>query len=277
MRGASLVGVLALTAVLAGCSAPAPVPGGSDSAPTAAAGAPSSSPTATQSPTAADFAVPSTCDGLLPPELAASFASQGLTGSEVAVFGDVAVGDPIPVLDYDTNVDSGIVMADYLFCEWTGSDQTIDIFLGRVDATSRPLVVSEFWSFDRRIDRTAATVVMTFDGARAATTAQDFINHDLISRLGISGISVGYDFHFGKGRSGSPSLLVAEAPRLGIEVHVQPHVDILDRPVSSTAIRTRRRARNSRSSPPSSMRQNQYSDASGSEPRTLLLRALIRL
>lgn len=80
-------------------------------------------------------------------------------------------------------------------------------------------------------------VVMTFDGARAGTSAQDFINHDLIGRLGISGISVGYDFHFGKGRAGSPSLLAAEAPRLGIEVHVQPHIDILERPVSSTAIR----------------------------------------
>ena len=80
-------------------------------------------------------------------------------------------------------------------------------------------------------------VVMTFDGTRAGTTAQDFINHDLIGRLGISGVSVGYDFHFGKGRTGSPSLLAAEAPKLGIEVHVQPHVDILDRPVSSSAIR----------------------------------------
>lgn len=80
-------------------------------------------------------------------------------------------------------------------------------------------------------------VVMTFDGARAGTTAQDFINQDLIGRLGISGISVGYDFHFGKGRGGSPSLLAAEAPRLGIEVHIQPHIDILERPVSSTAIR----------------------------------------
>jgi riboflavin kinase/FMN adenylyltransferase len=80
-------------------------------------------------------------------------------------------------------------------------------------------------------------VVMTFDGARAGTTAQDFINHDLIGRLGISGISVGYDFHFGKGRAGSPSLLAAEAPRLGIEVHIQPHIDMLERPVSSTAIR----------------------------------------
>jgi riboflavin kinase/FMN adenylyltransferase len=83
----------------------------------------------------------------------------------------------------------------------------------------------------------AGAVVMTFDKTRAGTTAQDFIHHDLIERLGISGIAVGYDFHFGKGRVGSPSLLVSEAPRLGIEVDVQPHVDIAERPVSSSAIR----------------------------------------
>jgi riboflavin kinase / FMN adenylyltransferase len=83
----------------------------------------------------------------------------------------------------------------------------------------------------------AGAVVMTFDKARAGTSAQDFIHHELIERLGISGIAVGYDFHFGKGRVGSPSLLVAEAPRLGIEVDVQPHIDIDERPVSSSAIR----------------------------------------
>src|SRR6202140_792737 len=83
----------------------------------------------------------------------------------------------------------------------------------------------------------AGAVVMTFDKMRAGTSAQDFIHHDLIERLGISGIAVGYDFHFGKGRVGSPSLLVNEAPRLGIEVDVQPHVDIEERPVSSSAIR----------------------------------------
>src|ERR1700726_4142446 len=83
----------------------------------------------------------------------------------------------------------------------------------------------------------AGAVIMTFDKARAGTSAQDFIHHDLIERLGVSGIAVGYDFHFGKGRVGSPSLLVSEAPRLGIEVDVQPHVDIAERPVSSSAIR----------------------------------------
>lgn len=102
----------------------------------------------------------------------------------------------------------------------------------------------QFWLTDeaaklRLLAKTGldGAVIMTFDAKRAGTTAQDFINHDLIGRLGVSGISVGYDFHFGKGRSGSPSLLASEAPRLGIEVHIQPHVDILDRPVSSSAIR----------------------------------------
>lgn len=83
----------------------------------------------------------------------------------------------------------------------------------------------------------AGAVVMGFDKARAGTSAQDFIQHDLIERLGIGGIAVGYDFHFGKGRTGSPSLLLSEAPRLGIKVDVQPHIDIDERPVSSTAIR----------------------------------------
>src|SRR6201988_5487693 len=84
----------------------------------------------------------------------------------------------------------------------------------------------------------AGAVVMTFDKVRAGTSAQDFIHHDLIERLGISGIAVGYDFHFGKGRVGSPTLLVAEAPRLGIEVDVQAHIDIDEGPGSSTEIRS---------------------------------------
>src|ERR1044071_7386291 len=83
----------------------------------------------------------------------------------------------------------------------------------------------------------AGAVVMTFDKGRAGTSAQDFIHHDLIGRLGISGIAVGYDFHFGKGRTGSPTLLQAEAPKLGIDVHVEPHFDVASHAVSSTAIR----------------------------------------
>ncbi len=80
-------------------------------------------------------------------------------------------------------------------------------------------------------------VVMNFDAARAGTTAQDFIARDLVGRLGVSGVVVGYDFHFGKGRGGSPAVLKAEGARLGFDVHVQEHVDLDGRGVSSTAIR----------------------------------------
>src|SRR6201992_3207367 len=44
----------------------------------------------------------------------------------------------------------------------------------------------------------AGAVVMTFDKARAETTAQDFIHHDLIDRLGGSGMPGGSDFPFRK-------------------------------------------------------------------------------
>ena len=80
-------------------------------------------------------------------------------------------------------------------------------------------------------------VLLSFNAARAGTPAEDFIRNELLGRLGVSGVAVGYDFHFGKGRGGSPSLLASEAPKLGIEVDVQPHVDFGDHPVSSSAIR----------------------------------------
>jgi riboflavin kinase/FMN adenylyltransferase len=80
-------------------------------------------------------------------------------------------------------------------------------------------------------------IVLDFSAARAGTPAQDFINHELVERLGVSGISVGDDFHFGKGRGGSPAMLGAEAARLGIAIHIQSHVDLLGHPISSSAIR----------------------------------------
>jgi len=79
--------------------------------------------------------------------------------------------------------------------------------------------------------------VLDFSANRAATVAQDFINDELVQRLGISGISVGDNFHFGKGRGGSPAMLVSEAARLNLAVHIQSHIDLLGHPISSSAIR----------------------------------------
>jgi len=83
-------------------------------------------------------------------------------------------------------------------------------------------------------------VVMAFDAARARTSAEDFINHDLVERLGVTGISVGFDFHFGKGRTGSPTLLAVEGPKLGIGVHTGALVAAAGGGVSPPAIRKAR-------------------------------------
>ena len=53
-------------------------------------------------------------------------------------------------------------------------------------------------------------VLIHFDAALAAMTADEFVANVLVARLGASAVIVGWDFHFGKGRSGSPATL-AEA------------------------------------------------------------------
>ena len=80
-------------------------------------------------------------------------------------------------------------------------------------------------------------VVLDFNAARAATSAQDFINQELVQRLGVSGIAVGDDFHFGNGRSGSPATLAEQGENLGIKGHIQSHGDLSGLPISSSAIR----------------------------------------
>ena len=53
-------------------------------------------------------------------------------------------------------------------------------------------------------------VVIHFDATLAAMSAEEFITKILVARLGAAAVVVGWDFHFGKGRSGSPATL-AEA------------------------------------------------------------------
>ncbi|WP_132030143.1 bifunctional riboflavin kinase/FAD synthetase [Aquabacter spiritensis] len=80
-------------------------------------------------------------------------------------------------------------------------------------------------------------IVLPFDAALAAITAEDFLSDILIDHLGVTGIVVGFDFHFGRGRAGSPAFLAAEGARLGFPVAVvEPMRDEGD-PISSTAIR----------------------------------------
>jgi len=83
----------------------------------------------------------------------------------------------------------------------------------------------------------AGAVVMTFDAARAATEALDFVNHDLIARLAPAGLVAGFDFHFGKARKGTPDFLKAEGERRGLPVKIVERFDWQDEKVGSRLIR----------------------------------------
>jgi riboflavin kinase/FMN adenylyltransferase len=81
-------------------------------------------------------------------------------------------------------------------------------------------------------------VVMRFDAALAATSAEDFIVKILSGALGIGGAAIGFDFHFGKNRVGSPSFLAEQGTRLGFAVDVVPPLEDEGRPVSSGSVRS---------------------------------------
>src|SRR5262245_50781118 len=47
-------------------------------------------------------------------------------------------------------------------------------------------------------------IVLRFDAALAALSADEFVERILIDRLAVAGVTIGFDFHFGANRSGSP-------------------------------------------------------------------------
>jgi len=80
-------------------------------------------------------------------------------------------------------------------------------------------------------------VVMSFGAALAKVTADDFVAEILVRRLAIAGAVAGADFHFGKGRQGTPAFLRQEGKRLGFAVDLIPPFLVDGTPVSSSVIR----------------------------------------
>src|SRR5690348_498228 len=80
-------------------------------------------------------------------------------------------------------------------------------------------------------------IVMTFDAALAATSAEDFVGTILVGALGIGGAAIGFDFHFGKNRAGSPGFLAEQGTARGFAVDIAPPLEDEGRPVSSGAVR----------------------------------------
>jgi len=63
-------------------------------------------------------------------------------------------------------------------------------------------------------------VVLSFNAALADLSAEDFVNEILLRRLGVRGVVVGYDFHYGRGRTGSPDTLKAAGRAHGFQVDI---------------------------------------------------------
>jgi len=80
-------------------------------------------------------------------------------------------------------------------------------------------------------------IVMQFDAALAGTSAEDFVGNILVGALGIGGAAIGFDFHFGKNRAGSPAFLTEQGARRGFTVDIVPPLEDEGRPVSSGAVR----------------------------------------
>ncbi|MFJ2368468.1 bifunctional riboflavin kinase/FAD synthetase [Microbacterium sp. NPDC087665] len=84
-----------------------------------------------------------------------------------------------------------------------------------------------------------ATLLLTFDEALAALSAEDFVSEILVGALKVSSVLVGQDFRFGHRGAGTPELLRELGPRHGFTVEVVDDVYLpgSSRRVSSTWIR----------------------------------------
>ena len=84
-------------------------------------------------------------------------------------------------------------------------------------------------------------VILTFDASLAALSAEEFVGKVLVERLGVGAVVIGWDFHFGKGRSGSPAFLKEAGARYGFRVDIIDKVEAAEasqrEAISSTAIR----------------------------------------
>ena len=82
-------------------------------------------------------------------------------------------------------------------------------------------------------------VELNFNREFASKTAQEFVDEILVDLLGASHVVTGYDFHFGKGREGSPEFLLGAGQEAGFGVTVvEAQNDEADTIISSSRIRS---------------------------------------
>ena len=80
-------------------------------------------------------------------------------------------------------------------------------------------------------------IVLRFDAALAGLSAADFVTRILVGRFAVAGVAIGFDFHFGLNRTGSPEYLAAQGAKLGFAVDIVPRFEDQGRPVRSGPVR----------------------------------------
>jgi riboflavin kinase / FMN adenylyltransferase len=80
-------------------------------------------------------------------------------------------------------------------------------------------------------------IVLTFNAELATLSAEDFVQRVLVDRFAVSGAAIGFNFHFGANRAGSPEFLQAQGKQYGFAVDIVPPLLDGGRPVSSGPIR----------------------------------------
>ncbi len=140
-----------------------------------------------------------------------------------------------------------------------GHHAVIDTAIERARAARRPAAVMTFEPHPRtffhpdepsfqlsneaaKLRLLAATgldgaIILTFDAGLAGLSAEEFVQSILIDRLAITGAVIGFNFHFGKARRGTPDFLKAQGVHHGFSVDVVPPFMLDGRRVSSGAVR----------------------------------------
>lgn len=81
-------------------------------------------------------------------------------------------------------------------------------------------------------------IVRRFDAALAGTSAADFLTRFIGDEIAASGVVIGHDFHFGRGREGTPATMRAFCEARGVACDVVPVVEETGAAISSSAIRS---------------------------------------
>jgi riboflavin kinase/FMN adenylyltransferase len=80
-------------------------------------------------------------------------------------------------------------------------------------------------------------VIVRFDREFAQLEADEFASRVLARTLGARHVSVGENFHYGRGAKGNPAKLAEEGVRLGFDVHAEPLLELGGAPISSSRVR----------------------------------------